>query len=84
MCLTAKGITAIAFDKKKQALLLVREQILDPKHEFEVYQFSLKKYLDPYVNKKPKYVEMTIEDVSEVIARLDVFTKPISVFTHED
>lgn len=84
MCITAKGITAVTFDIKKNALLFIREQILDPKDEFEVFSFSLKKYLDPYVLKKPKYVEMTVQDVSEIVGRLEVFTKPISVFSYED
>ena len=81
MCITGKGIAAVTFDSKKNSLLFIREQILDPKDEFEV---SLKKYLDPYVLKKPKYVEMTVQDVSEVVGRLEVFTKPVSVFTLDD
>ena len=74
----------MTFDPKKQSMLFIREQVFDPTDEFEVFQFSLKKYLDPYVNKKPKYIEMSVQDVSEVVGRLEVFTKPISVFTRED
>ena len=84
MCIIGKGIAAVTFDSKKNSLLFIRERILDPKDEFEVYSFSLKKYLDPYVLKKPKYIEMSVQDVSEVVGRLEVFTKPVSVFTLED
>jgi hypothetical protein len=37
MCITGKGIAAVTFDSKKNSLLFIREQILDPKDEFEVY-----------------------------------------------
>lgn len=37
LCLNAKGITAVCFDDKKQALYFIREQAFDPKDEFEVY-----------------------------------------------
>lgn len=84
MHLTAKGISAVTFDRSKQAMLFIREQVFDAKDEFEIYSFSLRKYLDPFVNKKPKYVEQTVQEVSEVIGRLEVFTKPISVFSRED
>jgi len=65
-------------------MLFIREQVFDPKDEFEVYSFSMRKYLDKFVNKKPKYIEKTVQEVSEVVGRLEVFTKPISVFTRED
>lgn len=62
----------------------MRESILCEKDEFEIYSLDLKKYLNHSVLKKPIFVDRPILELTEIVAKLDVFTTPISVFTRED
>lgn len=58
--------------------------MLSEKDEFLIYSLNLTKYLNPSVTRKPVYINIPILDVLEIVAKLDVFTNPISVFTRED
>lgn len=82
--INCKRITSFAFDYKKQLLLLVREKKNEPDEDFEVYRIALRKNIDPRVKKKPLMVNMEVTDIAEVVARFNVFTTPLSVFTEDD
>jgi hypothetical protein len=44
----------------------------------------LRKNIDIKVRKKPLMVNMEVQEVAEVVARFNVFTSPLSVFTESD
>jgi hypothetical protein len=63
---------------------LIRQQIKSDTDEFCIYSLKLRRYLSATSTKKPKYVDTPILNVLEVVAKLDVFTTPVSVFTREE
>lgn len=71
-----KGITCIDFDYERQILYLIRQQIgADTTDECCIYRLKLKDHLShPHTNQP-------IESVAPVVAKLQLFTKPLSVFT---
>ena len=63
---------------------MIKQQNLTESDEYLLYSFSLRKYLNPNLNRKPKYINVPLTDCLEVIAKFDVFTTPVSVFSHDD
>lgn len=82
--INCKRVFAFAFDNAKQCLILAREKVVEEEEEFEVYQIPLRKNLDPVVRKKPLMVNQDATDVGQIVAKFNVYTSPLSVFTKEE
>jgi hypothetical protein len=75
-----KGIICVDFDFNKQLLYLIRQQILDPEDECLIYRFDLKKYLQWRQSRESAAIDQKIEKVARPVAKLKLFTTPVSVF----
>jgi hypothetical protein len=65
--------------------LLIREKRAEGEHH-ELFSINLRKNLDPRIKKPPIMAEKEVEEagVGQMIAKLNIFTKPISVFSEEE
>lgn len=62
----------------------MRERRVDENEEYDVFSISLKKNFNAQLKKKPVMTNVSVDDVGQQVARLKVFTQPMSVFTEED
>lgn len=67
-----------------QILLLVRERRVDANEEYDIFTVNLKKNFNSQLKKKPVMANVSVEDVGQLVARLKVFTTPMSVFSEDD
>ena len=75
-----KKICVFAFESDRASLLCMREKKNELQERFELFRLKLQDVL--YSNKKMAGVD--IAAVAQLIKKLSVFTKPISVFTQTD
>ena len=74
----------VDYDLQSQILYLIRQQILAPEDECELFSLDLKRLFDPKVIVKPIFVGFEIHEICKVVAKLNLYTKPISVFEKDD